>query len=342
MAPARLWLTIFLAGFAVCTGLLVATLLTPASYGDLSRVGRISEREFGWHTEPPKVDAKWLRGVPLPQAEVLVIGDSFSASYRWQSVLVRAGYGVASTTWAGIDEKLCDDFDDWLARSGFRGRLVIVESVERLLAWRLNMSADCRHMEKPLEVQTEPPTPPLERVPGFALNWNGQLVSGWLTQRCTSAAIAGKTRSGCDRQTRALPVADGCTLFSHRRCDMALFLRADKDHGELLPSHAERMQSFARASPKVPILWMTVPNKTTVYAEPAHSRDFAAALARDGLGPDLFAFAQAQKTRMRDFYLPNDTHISMEGQLVLGERMLQEVQQRIGAPAARGSSASGE
>lgn len=335
MSPARLWLSIFLAGFAVCTGLLVQTLLTAIPYGDLARIGRISEYDFGWRIDPPQVAPELLRGLPMEKAEILVIGDSFSATHRWQSVLTKGGYGVATTHWDGIDEKLCDDFDDWLARSGFHGRLVIVESVERLLDWRLKNSRGCAHMKpKPPAMAIEAPPVP-DRVPGFALNWNAQMLSGWLTARCTRAAIAGKFRSGCDRQTRARAVPDGCALFSNRRCDMALFLAADVENGEITPANVRTMEAFTQAHAKVPLLWMVIPNKTTTYVEPARSQDFVKALAPTGLGPDLFGFTQEQKTKMRDFYFPNDTHISLHGQLVLGERMLQEVRRRIGEPTKR-------
>ncbi len=200
---ARLWLWIFGIGYAVFVGLLLQTLFTPAPYGDLARIGRISDHDFGWRIDPPRVDPALLRGAPVEQADILVIGDSFSATHRWQSQLAKAGYSVATTYWQDIDETLCDDFDHWLEAGGFRGKLVIIESVERIVDFRLERSRACRQMKKPLVAKPEVPSPPLDHVPGFALNWEGQLYAGFLTQRCTRAAIAGKKRSGCDQQTRA-------------------------------------------------------------------------------------------------------------------------------------------
>ncbi len=43
------------------------------------------------------------------------------------------------------------------------------------------------------------------------------------------------------------------------------------------------------------------------------------------IGPDLFRFAAEERGRVRDFYFPNDTHLSMHGQLQLGDRMLQVI-----------------
>ncbi|MBN8754245.1 MULTISPECIES: hypothetical protein [Variovorax] len=334
MAPAKLWLSIFLTGFAVYTGLLFQTLITPIPYGDLARIGRISDHEFGWRIEPPRVAATLLDAAPIEQAEILVIGDSFSATHLWQSRLAEKGHAVTTIFWDSIDNRLCDNFDDWLAAAGFRGKLVIAESVERLLALRLTNSQKCGDMTAPLAARVEPLSPPPDHVPGFALNWDAQIVSGWLTARCTRAAIAGKVRRDCDQQTQALPVENGCLLFSHRRCDMALFLRGDQQLGEIAPMHLTQMQAFTQAHAKVPILWMVVPNKWTTYLEPSHSQAFVKALRQTDLGPDLFTFAVEEKTKMKDFYFPNDTHISTQGQLVLGDRMVKAVEQKLGAATA--------
>lgn len=336
MTHARLWLSIFLSGFAVCACILLHSLLTHAPYGDLSRVGRISEDDFGWKTEPPRIDGTILQGAPIDQADILVIGDSFSASHVWQSALVRDGHSVATTYWSQMDEMLCADFEDWLSRIGFKGKLVIIESVERLLNARLTRAHNCTPMKRPLAAMSDPTSPPLEHVPTFALNWDAQLFSGWMTHRCTRAAIAGKARTGCNPMTLARPVAEGCTLFSHRRCDMALFLADDLNHGQLTAADVAGMQAFSKAHARTQLLWMVVPNKWTAYLEPARSHAFVSALRQTDLGPDLFSFVQQEKTEMRDFYFPNDTHISTRGLLVLGERMAQAVRQKLDSTSVAG------
>ena len=52
MKSAKLWLQVFTAGFVVIVALLIVTLYTPIAYGDLSRIGQVSEHEFGWQREP--------------------------------------------------------------------------------------------------------------------------------------------------------------------------------------------------------------------------------------------------------------------------------------------------
>ncbi len=95
--------------------------------------------------------------------------------------------------------------------------------------------------------------------------------------------------------------------------------------------------TFADAYTKRDIMWMIIPNKTTVYVRPEHSKDFVTALKQNGAGPDLFTFGLEEKSKVRDFFFPNDTHLSMHGQLVLGQRMLEAVKQIMPPPSAKPS-----
>ncbi|MDM0076746.1 hypothetical protein QTH90_20220 [Variovorax sp. J2P1-59] len=337
MTPAKLWLQIFLAGFAVIVALLVTTLATTPPYGDLSRIGQLSDYEFGWQLDQPHVEPKYLRASPVTEADILVIGDSFSMIYRWQSVLTKAGYRVTTIYWGQLNEALCDDFDAWLDRAGFRGKLVILESVERLLGERLTKTQKCTKMQRPFEARLDPFTSPTEKVPGFELNWKGKLTSGYVTYRNTRRAkgTAGETLAG--KQTWARPVVDGCSMFSNRLCNKALFFRDDDDNGELTPEHVEQMRAFGAAHTARSIIWMVIPNKTTIYVNPDHSKDFVNAFRGTGLGPDLFGFALEQKEKVRDFYFPNDTHLSLRGQLLVGQRMLEAVRKILPEPPAKAS-----
>lgn len=332
MTPAKLWLRIFLSGFVVIVALLLVTLNTPAFYGDMTRIGLLSETAFGWKIEPPVVDPKYLAASPVSEADILVIGDSFSMSNRWQSELTRAGYKVATMFWGQTNERLCDDFDTWLAQGGFKGKLVIVESVERLLNDRLVSTQTCKTTARPLTAGLKPFFEPLHEVPKPGLNWDGKLTSGLFIFNNTRNAARSDGPLLVNKRILVRPVPDGCSLFSHQLCDKVPFWPADDENGELTVENAAQMKAFAAAHPQHPILWMVIPNKTTVYVKPEHSKDFVTALLRDGLGPDLFSWGLAQKTLVRDFFFPNDTHISMQGQLVLGRRMLEAVRQLLPPP----------
>lgn len=335
-SPASAWLITYFAGFVVVCGMLLLTLFTQRPYGDLSRLGHVSEAEFGWRKPPPKVPPEQLQGTPIDQADILVIGDSFSMTHRWQSVLIRNGYTVATTFWGQYNDALCADFDAWLQRAGFRGRLVIIESVERLLSERMKKSSECQVTAGKLEAHNRPFLPPLEHLPTFEWNTGVPLTTGFATFRNTQKIKRTPDAVTADFRTIARPVKGGCQYFSNRLCEKALFFGEDDDNGPLARIEAERMASFDRQHGKVPLLWMVIPNKTTVYIDPAHSADFVSAFNGSGLGPDLFAFAAREKGRIMDFYFPNDTHLSMHGQLALGDLMLGEVRKRLPEPRPKG------
>lgn len=337
MTPAKLWLSLFFAPFALCLVMLMQTLFCSiVPYGDLSRIGRIDDLQFGFRVMQPQIDARLLRSVPVAQADILVIGDSFSAQHHWQAPLVQAGHAVSTLSWGQVGDALCSNLDAWLAGAGFRGKLVVIESVERMVTARLAESKTCDRLLAPPGAPFEPL--PSAATPASRLDFSRAVspFDGWLTRRCTDAAVAGERRSLCNPDVIARPVAHGCELFTHLRCDLAPFFADDARNGEIDPGAVRVMQAFGRAHRTVPLLWMVVPNKSTAYLEPGHSHRFVEGFAGAGLGPDLFAFAQQEKTAMRDFYLPNDTHLSVSGQLALGERMLQAVREKLGGPPEPG------
>lgn len=333
MTPASLWLKTFFAGFLVVGAMLVMTLFTPVPYGDLTRIGRLSDAEFGWRAPPPPApptDA--LHSVPLDQADIVVIGDSFSMTLYWQAPLVQAGYRVSTIYW-GQFGYLCRDFPEWLRRSGFKGHTVIVESVERLLSERLHKGDACQHMLKAPDVRSTPFIRSLTRVPDFGLNWTAKLTTGPITYRNMQRVKRSTTDQQFGDETQVRFVPDGCAQFSHRMCARALFFKEDMDNGPLTTEDFNLLDRFTQAQP-FKLLWMVIPNKTTVYLDPSSSKPFMDAFRRAGYGPDLFTLAQEERRRVRDFYFPNDTHLSMHGQMLLGDLMLQEVR-KLTPPAAR-------
>lgn len=321
------WLKTFVAGFGIVSAMLIVTLFTPAPYGDLSRIGRLSDAEFGWQAPPPPAPLDALKGVPVDQADVLVVGDSFSMTLYWQAPMVQAGLRVATIYW-GQFGYLCRDFSNWAAQAGFKGKVVIVESVERLLDERLRKGDECQTMIKAPVASTTPFIKSFTDVPPPAFNWSAKLTTGLVTLRNTRRAkqAHGDTLYGKNTLVRLVP--EGCRQFSHRLCDRALFFKDDVDNGPLTAETFELLKRFT-ASQFLPLIWMVIPNKTTVYVDPQHSKPFVDAFRGSGYGPDLFAFAEKQRMQVPDFYFPNDTHISMHGQLALGQLMLAEVRKHM-------------
>jgi hypothetical protein len=340
MTPAVLWLRIFLIGFALTAALLLVTMWTPVPYGDLSRLGQLSEHEFGWREPPPALPLELMRGVPIDQADILVVGDSFSMTFVWQAALVKAGHRVTTIYWGHLPG-LCRDFSQWIMRAGFRGELIVVESIERLLAERLDQSEACNAMPPGApKVKLQPFIQPLLAVPSFNFNVDAKLTSGLLTYWNTR-----RSRNSLDVQfadlVRVRTVPDGCAYFSHKLCEKALFFPEDNTKVELSERTVEQMEAFNRAQRSIPVLWMVVPDKTTVYVEPEHSARFVAALRTTQLGPDLFAAAREARRTVRDLYFPNDTHLSMHGQLWIGQLMLTAVRKTMGWTSSKPACPAG-
>ncbi|RYF69332.1 MAG: hypothetical protein EOO29_33635, partial [Comamonadaceae bacterium] len=99
MRAARIWLSIVGAGYLVLAALLLVTLFTPVSTGALTRIGQISEYQFQGRDAPPDIPLSLIRQSPIEQADILVVGDSFSNYFAWQTELVAAGYRVSTTHW---------------------------------------------------------------------------------------------------------------------------------------------------------------------------------------------------------------------------------------------------
>ncbi len=311
----RLWLRVFFAGFAVVLAMLLVTWFTPVFHGDLARIGRLSERAFGWRAPQPAVDAALLQSVRFHEADVLVVGDSFSVPLLWQSVLVRDGLRVKTIEWRHIPG-LCRDFAAWARAQGFRGAVIVAQSVERELDALLARSAGCSMQGWALADVSRRTEPPPTAPPGFELNWREALTTGvvtawhtWRAERAEGVQVFG--------DAALLPVPRGCELFSHRLCEKTLVLAKDLGDAGLDAADADVMAALREAQRPLDLLWIVVPDKASVYAD-EHS-SFWAQLVPRSLGPDLHAAFEAEKWRVRDLYAPDDTHLSTAGYLRLGE-----------------------
>jgi hypothetical protein len=127
--------------------------------GELTRMALLPESLFGWTRSQPAIEARLLQQSPMQEADVLVIGDSYSIPLVWQSVLVQRGFKVRTESWDSV-RGICEDLLPWLRRQGFRGHTVIIESVERMLEDRLRGSLACAHMDYHALPNTDAPRLP--------------------------------------------------------------------------------------------------------------------------------------------------------------------------------------
>ena len=300
--------------------------------GDLTRITPVSESMFGWTKKQPAIPPLLLRQSDIRTADVFVIGDSFSAHGVWQAELVKAGLQVHTEEW-GVMPYLCGDVGSQIRRAGFKGKWIIIETVERNLAHRINDSLRCSagHYGHPA-VALSSPTPPPVYVERQANDYSGRISVGinvlinsvlfpyWKKQPNNIPLFM-------NSEVAIRPVVNGCALFSHQECEYALFYAEESNadnSGQAIEGIKTLNARFTGYSP----VWVVVPNKTTAYIYP--QKQLWGEIARQDLGPDMLSVTKAAVGRsLVDLYPGNNTHFSTEGYLLMGQAVMGYLNQTL-------------
>ena len=294
--------------------------------GDLTRLAKLPESSFGWTKEQPAINPDLMKSAEWQDADVLVIGDSFSNAQVWQTVFTQKGVRVRTESWETVFN-ICEDFSDWVHRSGFKGKYIIVQSAEKYLEDRLARSVGCKHMSYH-PVAKRVPGPPATKADRHKLDFSGRLSVGIQTELhsleyerlSSSPDFKGWDALGEVRMKR---IANGCDLFSHPRCNDVLFYEKDRveDLGEnILANLAEtnaRMKDFS-------VVWVVIPDKATVYVY--QDKKFWDEAERRFHAPNLLkVFGQEVRNKTIDLYYANNTHVSTTGYLIMGNAIYQNM-----------------
>jgi hypothetical protein len=302
-------------------------------YGDLTRIGNFPERYFGFQSLQPSISNDLLKDYSLDQADILVIGDSFSAARIWQTKLVADGLKVGTMTWGELKEKeaLPSDLGKTLRMSGFKGRYVIIESVERLFEGRMRALAKTpshQISKTPFVVDTNFALYPFtSRV---RVSWSKLNGGAWgVTALYNSIKLflnlpESYLKSGAVQAIHF----DGCQVFSHRLCNYGLFV--DGDFNKHTFNSIGNVLDVNRNLKAIGIqpIWMIIPDKATVYLGYGKFNQYPYqniwqlfAQYPELIAPDLGAEFTNQSRMIKDFYYPNDTHLSVNGALYMGSIM---------------------
>lgn len=290
-------------------------------HGDLTRVGKWMEFDFAVNSPQPLIDEKLLASSPLHQADILVIGDSFSENLQWQSTFTQDNKKVATILWSQIDQ-ICEDFPERLRDSGFRGKQIIIESIERVAARQFDKSVKC----KTGKIFTNQISSFSKQIPAAttsekSFNINGQFITGLETIIHTLAiritANYSKTHNYKSKGTHIYPIPNGCDYFSNRLCRFGLFFHEDYSQPELDQKTIANIQTLKKRLGAYQTTWVVIPNKSSIYQRPI-SKIFWESLQTNKLGPNLYQSIQDEKPYTKDIYLPNDTHFGTNGYLLLG------------------------
>jgi len=110
--------------------------------GDLTRLGHLPERDFGWRAPQARVPV--APHDPQAKPVVAVLGDSFSERNIWQSMaMAQAGVPFVSFDWKGVGGAAC--VGPWMAavHAAYPTvRVVVVETVERMFVKRFAAADD--------------------------------------------------------------------------------------------------------------------------------------------------------------------------------------------------------
>lgn len=325
----------FVCGFLLLLlpGVLLAYFMGPIS-GDLVRVGKLGERYFG--ARHPQGSLERQPNPPRSVPDVLVLGDSFSVDNFWQSRLTEQT-GLHTGTYH-YDDVPC--IDRWI-RDALGGRLVsgvkiiVVSSVERNFFDRFG--GDMPQCDTPATVMRARPVeaksfpPPGSPFDLFPMNIAHQLKTALHQYQVMS-------HRGRMQFDRAVVVdLTRKDLFSHQEADRLLYyLDDDKQRKRVTPEMVERavanLELYQQLGMQagVKLVFSVVPNKSSVYAPwvvegqmPAVTTETLYARLVELFGPsaDLLTLFRQQAQEMKDFYAPNDSHLSLTGFRVLGDQI---------------------
>lgn len=302
--------------------------LEPLS-GDLTRTGFFAERDFGRNGPQPVIKVL-ANGKTVTHPDVLVLGDSFTEDNLWQSELAEHGdHRILSFLY---DHPTC--ISQWLnyALSRPGPKTVIVQTVEREFVGRYADMRQCRP-DRPVTVKVLPsktdairPTWP----PALHLSYTFKTVLNTWKRRHTK----GTFRSAIVINT---PLKPGCAAFSSRRADRLLYYAPDnrKLHWtaqqiDAAAANIRKIQDEFAAHGKR-LIFVLVPDKSSAYRDClADDPDNAtrkrinptqALLAAGVRTPDLMHAFQQNANRIDDLYLPDDTHLSPAGYILMARQI---------------------
>lgn len=312
-------------------------------FGDLTRLGRLAERDFGWNAPQPVVHIA-ARSAAVPPV-VAVLGDSFSERNIWQSIAMdKTGLPFVSFDWRAMGDPACAA--EWMLalKTAYPSvQVVVVQTVERMFLKRFGGGASsCSKLNELRELSISPSHTPASRDLAVALSmpdvvylWHASLNSMRDFPRLHqtgSAYVAPLTRSD---------------MFSSRRSDLIVVYEDDLLKQQWQASEVRRaaqrvreLQAMALAR-GMHLIPMVVPDKSTVYAP------YLKQPLLPGTPPDVWgamstqhvvqidvrpAFSLALNHHV-DLYLPNDTHVGVLGYTLLGDAVAQSVRSLVASGA---------
>ena len=316
---------IFAALFFISVPIVWISLFFTTYHGDLTRVGKWLESDFGAGEAQQAIDTKLLVSNRIQDADILVIGDSFSENLYWQTQLSKSGKNVATIHWGAIGF-VCEDLPIRLKESGFKGQQIIIQSVERVAENQFEKSVNCVS-SKQITLDSARTSKPIDTsFTGETFNINGQFLAG-LETLYHSAAIRlipyyPKIHNFKSTGTHIQSIKDGCLYFTNKLCQYGLFFHEDFKRNSLNSKTIKNIKILKDRLNAYKTTWVVIPNKSTIYSDRAlfeKTNQFWEELENAQLGPNLFKVIENNKSLIKNLYAPNDSHFSTEGYQFIGQ-----------------------
>ncbi len=315
---------IFAILFFVSVPIVWISLFFTTYQGDLTRVGKWLESDFGIGGVQQTIDTKLLVSSRIQDADILVIGDSFSENLYWQTQLVKSGKNVATIHWGAIGF-ICEDLPIRLKESGFKGQQIIIQSVERVAENQFEKSVNCVSSKQITFDSARTGKPIDTSFTGETFNINGQFLAG-LETLYHSAAIRliphyPKIHNFKSTGTHIQSIKDGCLYFTNKLCQYGLFFHEDFKRSSLNSKTIKNIEILKDRLNTYKTTWVVIPNKSTIYSDRAlfeQTNQFWVDLENARLGPNLYKMIENNKSLIKNLYAPNDSHFSTGGYLFIG------------------------
>lgn len=332
-SDARRFLWGFLLGalLLLLPGILLSLYLRPLS-GELTRIGHLAERDFA--ASQPQADLlRASNNILAADADVLVIGDSFSDRNIWQTVFAEQT-GLKTLTYH-YDDVAC--LDQWLNQAmhgglSSRARTIIIESVERNLIRRFaTETAACEPASMPpRKAPAELLTEQHSRLKLFPMNIL------FLLQTLRNHLLMDHASSPATFDRAVMVDLTRTDLFSSARPEKLLYYAVDDERRRRFGSRENIDKAVTYLQGKqhqaarlgIRLLVVAIPDKSTVYAPwiapgqfpvPADYDLFPRLVSTLGPEADLLTTFRSAAERQKDFYAPNGTHLTLDGYRHLGE-----------------------
>jgi len=293
--------------------------------GDLTRTGRWSENDFGWHAPQPAINIV-TNGRATVNPDIVVLGDSFSLANYWQSAL-SSNVGKKILTFGYGDVGCIDNWIRW-SKDNSAAKIVILQVVERNFISSFRTITPCKE-STPVPIEVSSGKSSSQRT-----TWPPTLDAKYLflTALNTMRMNASPNASIAHGEVINAPIRPGCARFSNKRSDRLLHIVHDnrkenwndQEVNEAVANVRKLKDEITRAGKK--FIFVVAPNKLTAYQEclvgnkPARFPDVTRQLNRTGVdAPDLISAFKGNIDLITDLYYPNNTHWSESGYQLAAE-----------------------